>query len=67
MLTMRKVGKFCILTGVLYLGVPAVGSFTNIQAQEKKQFDERSVSFAEERYPIAVGCAALLYAVNALI
>jgi len=40
---------------------------THIQAQEKKQFDERSVSFAEERYPIAVGCAALFYAVNALI
>ena len=39
----------------------------HIHAQEKKQFDERSVSFAEERYPIAVGCAALFYAVNALI
>lgn len=38
-----------------------------IQTQEKKQFEERSVAFAEERYPIAVGCAALLYALNALI
>lgn len=38
-----------------------------VQGKEKKQFDERSVSFAEERYPFAVAFAAIFYALNALI
>ena len=43
------------------------GVVAYIQSHEKQQFDERKVSFAEERYPIAVGCAALMYALHTLI
>lgn len=38
-----------------------------ISSVEKKQFEDRTVSTHEERYPWAVGAAAILYAINALV
>jgi Ca-activated chloride channel family protein len=38
-----------------------------IMSVEKKKFEDRTVSSHEERYPLAVGAAAVLYAINALV